>query len=109
MPKRKPKSVLQSQHGGSHYKKLGHFQPWKVLHAWLSPEEFRGYMKGTAVAYLAREQSKGGNLDIDKAVHTLQALRELQPRFQPVAARRGQKPETPRQPNPTGDLPNDQD
>ena len=70
-------SVLQIQEGGDHYKKLGAYQPWEVLRAWLTPEEFRGYMKGTAIAYLAREQDKGGMLDIKKAGHTLQGLVEL--------------------------------
>ena len=47
------------------------------MRRWLTPEEFRGYMKGTAIAYLAREQDKGGMLDIKKAGHTLQGLVEL--------------------------------
>lgn len=34
-------------------------------------------MKGTAIAYLAREQDKGGIVDIQKAGHTLQGLVEL--------------------------------
>lgn len=70
-------SVLDVQEGGDHYKKLGAYQPWEVLRRWLTPEEFRGYMKGTAIAYLAREQDKGGMLDIRKAGHTLQGLVEL--------------------------------
>lgn len=70
-------SVLDIQEGGDHYKKLGQYQPWEVLRAWLTPEEFRGYMKGTAIAYLARERDKGGTLDIRKATHTLQGLVEL--------------------------------
>jgi hypothetical protein len=70
-------SVLYIQEGGDHYKKLGAYQPWEVLRRWLTPEEFRGYMKGTAIAYLAREQDKGGMLDIRKAGHTLQGLIEL--------------------------------
>ena len=65
-------SALDVQDGGDHYKKL-----WEVLRRWLTPEEFRGYMKGTAIAYLAREQDKGGMLDIRKAGHTLQGLVEL--------------------------------
>lgn len=73
-----PNSTLNTQHGGDHYKKLGDYQPWLVLKNWLTPEEFRGYMKGTALAYLAREKDKGGNLDIEKAIHTLQALLELE-------------------------------
>jgi hypothetical protein len=70
-------SALDVQEGGDHYKKLGEYQPWEVLRRWLTPEEFRGYMKGTAIAYLAREQDKGGMLDIKKAGHTLQGLVEL--------------------------------
>lgn len=70
-------SVLDIQEGGDHYKKLGAYQPWEVLRRWLTPEEFRGYMKGTAIAYLAREQDKGGMLDIKKATHTLRGLTEL--------------------------------
>lgn len=70
-------SNLDTQHGGDHYKKLGEYQPWKVLKSWLTPEEFRGYMKGTAIAYLAREGDKGKDLDISKAGHTLQAFMEM--------------------------------
>ena len=72
-----PESVLNGQEGGDHYKKLGDYQPWEVLKRWLKAEEFHGYMKGTAIAYLARERDKGGLLDIKKAIHTLQALIEL--------------------------------
>ena len=70
-------SVLDTQVGGDHYKKLGAYQPWEVLRHWLTPEEFRGYMKGTAIAYLARERDKGGMVDISKAGHTLEGLVEL--------------------------------
>lgn len=67
-------SPLDVQIGGDHYKKLGIYQPWEVLKRWLTPEEFRGYMKGTAIAYLARERDKGGDQDIDKSRHTLEGL-----------------------------------
>lgn len=70
-------SALDTQVGGDHYSKLGAYQPWEVLQRWLTPEEFRGYMKGTAIAYLARERYKGGDTDIQKALHTLQGLAEL--------------------------------
>ncbi len=70
-------SALSGQVGGDHYKKLGAYQPWEVLRRWITPEEFRGYMKGTAIAYLARERDKGGDEDIAKAAHTLQALLEM--------------------------------
>ena len=71
-------SALDVQEGGDHYKTMGAYQPWEVLRHWLTPEEFKGYMKGTAVAYLAREMQKGGMLDIRKAAHTLQGLVEIQ-------------------------------
>ncbi|MGS0573470.1 DUF3310 domain-containing protein [Xanthomonas oryzae pv. oryzicola] len=70
-------SALEHQVGGNHYSKLGDYQPWEVLRRWLTPEEFRGYMKGTAIAYLARERDKGGDTDIQKALHTLQGFSEL--------------------------------
>lgn len=65
-----------TQVGGDHYKTMGDFQPWDVLAQWLTPEEYRGYQKGVAIAYLARERSKGGDQDIRKAAHHLQRLVE---------------------------------
>lgn len=70
-------STLDTQVDGDHYRKLGAYQPWEVLKRWLTPEEFRGYMKGTAIAYLARERDKGADRDVRKATHTLEALIEL--------------------------------
>ena len=70
-------SALDKQQGGDHYAKLGEYQPWIVLSKWMTPEELRGFAKGTVIAYLAREQDKGGRLDIEKAMHTLQIYLEL--------------------------------
>ena len=70
-------SALDIQIGGHHYKDMGHHQPWEVLATWMTPEELRGYMKGTVVAYLAREQQKGGDLDIQKALHTIQLWQQV--------------------------------
>lgn len=70
-------SALDTQEGGDHYKKLGDYQPWQVLAKWMTPEELKGFAKGTAIAYLAREADKGGRLDIKKAMHTLQLYLEL--------------------------------
>lgn len=69
-------SASDTQIGGDHYKAMGEFQPWDVLAHWLTPEEYRGYQKGVAIAYLAREKAKGGDQDIRKAVHHLQRLVE---------------------------------
>jgi hypothetical protein len=68
---------MGQQIGGDHYVKLGAYQPWEVLRHWLTPDEFRGYMKGTAIAYLARERDKGGMQDVEKATHTLAGFLEM--------------------------------
>lgn len=56
-----------------HYKRLG-LEPWDAMRHWLTPEEYRGYQKGTALAYIARERLKGGDNDIGKAIAHLQKL-----------------------------------
>ena len=71
------RGCLDVQVGGDHYKKMGHHQPWEVLATWMTPEELRGYMKGTVIAYLAREQDKGGDLDIEKVQHTIQLWQQV--------------------------------
>ena len=71
-------SAFDSQVGGDHYKKFGAYQPWEVLAKWMTPEELKGFMKGTVIAYLAREQDKNGLEDIAKAGHTIQLYLELQ-------------------------------
>lgn len=68
-------SANDRQVGGEHYKNMA-VQPWDALKAWLTPDEFRGFMKGTVIVYLAREREKGGNVDIGKAYHTLEKLLE---------------------------------
>jgi hypothetical protein len=70
-------SAIGKQVGGDHYKKMGDFQPFSVLAKWMTSEELKGFAKGTAIAYLAREADKGGRLDIEKAAHTLQLYLEL--------------------------------
>lgn len=70
-------SHLSTQVGGNHYKKLGAYQPWEVLARCLTPDELRGYAKGTMIAYLMRERDKGGLEDIKKTVHTGQLFDEL--------------------------------
>ena len=70
-----PKKANELQVGGEHYRSMA-VQPWDALEAWLTPEEFRGYQKGVAIAYLARERNKGGTQDIEKAMHHLMKLVE---------------------------------
>ena len=70
-PESESNDITKKQVGGDHYVKMGALQPWKVLPAWLSHDELRGYAKGEAIAYLAREREKGGIEDIRKAHHVL--------------------------------------
>ncbi|OEU75210.1 MAG: hypothetical protein BA874_03745 [Desulfuromonadales bacterium C00003068] len=70
-------SILNTQVGGDHYKKMGDYQPWQVFEKWMSPEELKGFMKGTTIGYLSREQDKGGRQDIEKAMHTIQIYLQL--------------------------------
>lgn len=69
-------SANDKQHGGDHYRSL-RIQPWDALKEWLTPEEFRGWMKGNSIVYLARERQKGGDTDIAKANHHLEKLLEI--------------------------------
>ena len=69
--------TIHKQVGGSHYKDM-EVQPWQAMEAWLTPEEYRGYHKGVAISYLARERQKGGLQDIEKAIHHLQRLVEIE-------------------------------
>ena len=56
------------------YKDMGLYEPYKILKAVLTPEEFRGWIKGDALVYLLREKNKGGDKDIVKAMRMLQFL-----------------------------------
>jgi len=78
-------SALDVQEGGSHYKKLGAYQPWEVAYAQMTAEEFKGAMKITVMSYLSREADKGGMGDIRKAAHTMQIYLELEGRRQNAA------------------------
>jgi hypothetical protein len=58
------------QIGGEHYKELPEeMQPWNVLQHWLTPEEYRGFVKGNAIIMLQRERTKNGTADVEKAAH----------------------------------------
>jgi len=73
----KTKEIPQT--GGDHYKALGIYEPWKVMRAVLTPEEYRGYHKGTILAYAMRERAKGGDQDLQKmADHAAELANYLQ-------------------------------
>jgi hypothetical protein len=64
------------QVGGSHYRDM-QMQPWDVMQAVLTPEEFRGYLKGCVIKYGMRQGKKDGTDDAGKAQHYAQKLAEI--------------------------------
>lgn len=65
------------QVGGAHYKMQ--IQPWDAMQAWMSPDEFRGFLIGNAIKYLARAGKKGVRLeDLKKASHYIQKSIEIE-------------------------------
>lgn len=65
------------QVGGDHYRDQD-IQPWEAMEAWMSDEEFKGFLKGNALKYIARSNHKGTEQeDLAKAHHYLSKLVEL--------------------------------
>ena len=64
------------QAGGTHYKDMA-VQPWTVMEALLTREEFIGYMKGNIIKYAMRQGRKQESDDSGKALHYKQKLKEL--------------------------------
>lgn len=63
------------QAGGSHYKDMG-VQPWTVMEALLTREEFIGYLKGNLIKYGMR-QGKKDSPDAEKWRHYNMKLKEV--------------------------------
>ena len=64
------------QVSGNHYKEMP-MQPWAVMEAVLTPEEFRGFLKGNIIKYAMRAGRKEGSDDGNKAVHYKMKLKEI--------------------------------
>ena len=43
------------------------YETIKVLKAWLTPEEYIGFLKGNVIKYLSRARQKNGTQDVAKA------------------------------------------
>jgi hypothetical protein len=54
----------------------GGIETINAIRAALTPEEFRGYCKGSVLAYVWREKHKGGDQDLSKSVWYLNKLLE---------------------------------
>lgn len=65
----------ESQVGGTHYKDMA-MQPWDVMEAVLTHDEFVGFLKGNIIKYTMRQGLKTEG-DADKARHYAQKLREV--------------------------------
>jgi len=64
------------QIGGQHYKDMG-IQPWAVMEAVLTHDEFVGYLKGNVIKYAMRQGKKDSD-DANKARHYAAKLKEVQ-------------------------------
>lgn len=78
-----PQEARDRQVGGDHYLNQG-LQPWDAMKAWLTDEQFTGFLLGNAIKYLARfnacTHGKGGLPDLEKAAHYLEKLVEQESR-----------------------------
>lgn len=61
------------QVAGEHYTSKS-VQPWQAMEAWMTEEQFKGFLKGNVIKYLARCDDKGGRIDLEKAKHYLDKL-----------------------------------
>jgi len=52
-------------------------QPWAAMESWMTEEQFKGFMLGNVIKYMARFQDKGGRNDLQKAKHYLDKCLEL--------------------------------
>jgi hypothetical protein len=71
------------QEGGDHYLEMG-IQPWDAMEAWMTHEQFIGFLLGNTIKYLARfdakTPNKGGLPDLKKALHYIEKLIEVEER-----------------------------
>ena len=65
------------QVSGNHYKEMP-IQPWAVMEAVLTHEEFIGFLKGNIIKYSMRAGRKAGSDDANKALHYKHKLKEIQ-------------------------------
>lgn len=66
------KSILEVQHGGTHYKSKG-IQPIEYAHA-----NNLSFFQGNVVKYVTRYKDKKGVEDVKKAIHYLQMILEFE-------------------------------
>lgn len=62
-----PKEVVDWVNHPPHYKGETGIECIEAIEAALTPEEFRGYIKGNCIKYVWRERGKGGKESLEKA------------------------------------------
>ena len=72
MIERKEMNATDTQVGGDHYRKFK-IQPTEFIHKNGIP-----FIEGCVIKYVVRWRDKNGIQDIDKAIHFLQLLKELE-------------------------------
>jgi hypothetical protein len=70
-------SADEKQVGGTHYKDMA-VQPWTVMQAVLTQDEFVGFLKGNIIKYGMRSGRKDGTDDSGKLQHYLEKLAEVE-------------------------------
>lgn len=60
----------------NHYNKK--IQPIEYMRVNMSPEEFKGFLKGNIIKYISRAEEKGGKDDYEKAMVYLKWLIEYE-------------------------------
>ena len=60
------------QIGGNHYVK--EIQPWDAMQSWMTSMEFKGFLRGNVIKYVACYKDKNGVEDLEKAMHYLDKL-----------------------------------
>ena len=75
----KVKKTMTANHrqvAGGHYTNKD-IQPWEAMEAWMTEDQFKGFLLGNVIKYVARFQDKGGKIDLEKAQHYLDKLLEV--------------------------------
>jgi hypothetical protein len=74
---RQARGAESMQVGGDHYRSKA-VQPWTAMQAWMTVDEFIGYLRGNVIKYIARYRDKDGLRDLHKARHYLDKLIEAE-------------------------------
>jgi len=67
----------QIQVGGDYDKNQAGIQPLSVIESLMSPDQFKGFLRGSVINHIARCDKEGGAEDLEKARHYLDKLIEV--------------------------------